>query len=76
MKFHNFIGSTKDEVFCIKGIDLFRYRWYSGGECATVINPENGKMYSYSSYYIEYGKKKLGFIAGKDEYGNWLFFEN
>ncbi len=76
MKLHNFIGRTKDEIFCIKGIDLFRYKWYSGGKCASVINPENGKMYSFSSYYIEYGKKKLEFIAGKDEYGNWLFFED
>lgn len=76
MKNHKFIGSTKDEIFCVRGIDLFSCKWYSAGECASVVNPENGKLYSFSSYYIQYGSKKVEFIAGKDEYGNWLFFEN
>lgn len=76
MKAHKFLGSTNDEVFCVKGVDYFRNRWFSGGECASVVNPENGKIYSFSSYYFEIGKKKYEFIAGKDEHGKWLFFEN
>lgn len=76
MKKHSFIGSTTDNIFCIKGVDLFRYKWISGGECASVVNPETGKLYSFSVYYIKYGEKEMEFIAGKDEYGKWLFFEN
>ena len=76
MKAHKFIGSSRDDVFCIKGVDLFRYKWYSAGDCSPVVNPENGRLYSFSAYYINYGDKKLEFIAGKDENDNWLFFEN
>ena len=52
MKAHKFIGSSRDDVFCIKGVDLFRYKWYSAGECSPVVNPENGRLYSFSAYYI------------------------
>lgn len=76
MKKHNFIGSANENVFCIKGIDLFRYKWITTGECAYVVNPETEKVYSFSVYSIAYGNKTLEFVAGKDEYGNWLFFEN
>lgn len=76
MKKHNFIGSTNENVFCIKGIDLFRYKWSTTGQCAYVVNPKNQKVYSFSVYSIAYGGKTLEFAAGKDEYGNWLFFEN
>ncbi len=70
MKNYRFIGKTSKESFLIKGINVFSEKWKTTGECISVVNPQNGKNYTFSKYIID----DVEFVAGKDSYGYWLFF--
>ncbi|MEE0914533.1 MAG: hypothetical protein U0L76_08135 [Ruminococcus sp.] len=67
---YRFIGKTSKETFLIKGINVFSEKWMRTGECATVINPQNGRSYVFSKYM----SGDVEFVAGKDANGYWLFF--
>lgn len=75
MKKHRFIGSASSDKFCIKGIDVFKYKWIMIGDVAIVIDPDTKQPLSFSSYCIDINGMKLTFVAGKLSNGNWGFYD-
>lgn len=67
---YRYVGKTSKDSFLIKGMNVFSEKWRMAGGCATVINPQNGKTYTFSKYI----SGDVHFVAGKDSYGYWLFF--
>ncbi|MEE0858568.1 MAG: hypothetical protein U0M12_03755 [Acutalibacteraceae bacterium] len=77
MKNYNFLGYSKNEKFCIKGIDVFKYNWIMLGQAVVVIDPETGQPRNFSAYKIKINEnKEILFVAGKPSSDNrWLFFD-
>ena len=75
MKKHKFIGSSQSEKFCIKGIDVFKYKWIRIGDVVIVIDPSTKKPLSFSAYRIEAEGISLNFAAGRLPDGSWGFFD-
>ncbi|MGN0498851.1 MAG: hypothetical protein ACI4F6_07305 [Acutalibacteraceae bacterium] len=75
MKKHRFIGSSASDKFCIKGIDVFKYKWIMIGDVVIVIDPDTKKPLSFSAYKIEANGITLSFVAGKLYNGHWGFFD-
>ena len=69
-KNYRYVGKTSKDSFLIKGFNVFSEKWKHTGECASVTNPQNGRMYVFSKYE-SFG---VEFVAGKDANGYWLFF--
>lgn len=75
MKKHRFIGSAASDKFCIKGIDVFKYKWIMIGDVVIVIDPDTKQPLSFSAYKVEANGVSLSFVAGRLHSGNWGFFE-
>lgn len=75
MKKYTYLGSSKGNKFCINGINVFEYKWYSLGECDIVIEPETKKPYSFSKYKIDTGNRSIDFLAGKFSDEKWGFYK-
>ena len=75
MKKHSFIGSSGSDKFCIRGIDVFKYKWIMIGDVVIVIDPDTIQPLSFSAYKIEVGSTTLSFVAGKLQNGKWGFFD-
>ena len=75
MKKHRFIGSTATDKFCIKGIDVFKYKWIMIGDVVIVIDPNTKQPKSFSAYKIEGNGITLSFVAGRLSDGSWGFFD-
>ncbi|MCQ4022911.1 MULTISPECIES: hypothetical protein [unclassified Ruminococcus] len=75
MKKHRFIGSCASDKFCIKGIDVFKYKWIMIGDVVIVIDPDTKQPLSFSAYKIEVNGTTLSFVAGKLYSGKWGFFD-
>ncbi|MDP4119789.1 MAG: hypothetical protein Q8876_01865 [Bacillota bacterium] len=71
---YSFLGSAMGERFCIEGVNLFRFKWLTVGECAIVFDPKTKKPYCFSVYQISVGDKKIPFVAGQRSDSTWLFF--
>ncbi len=72
---YRFIGSTSKDIFCIDGVNLFKYRWVNTGSCAIVLNPDTKKPYTFSIYEITLNDNKvIDFVAGKFNDTEWAFF--
>ena len=52
MKKYAYLGSGTGEKFCIKGIDVYKYRWLMEGDCVIVTDPKTKKPRSFSVYKI------------------------
>ncbi|GHU81297.1 hypothetical protein AGMMS50284_0630 [Clostridia bacterium] len=74
MKKHEYIGTSSDDKFCIRGIDIFKYKWNTIGDVAVVIDPTSKKPRNFSAYKITVGGKDITFLAGKLSNGSWGFF--
>lgn len=76
MKSYAFLGYSKNNKFCIKGIDIFKYNWIMLGEVVVVIEPKSGQPRNFSAYKVEISKtKEICFVAGKVQDGVWAFFD-
>ena len=42
MKNYSYLGSSKNEKFCIKGIDVFKYNWITIGAVVVVLQNSQG----------------------------------
>ena len=74
MKDYTFLGKSNGKKFCIKGIDVFSYKWRSTGKCDIVLDPKTKDPYSFSIYEIETDSRKITFLAGKLSDDNWAFY--
>lgn len=72
---HKYLGKSDKDCFYIKGVDLFRHKWKTVGDCAAVMEPESKRVYTFSVYEVEQGNRVITFIAGKNYDGEWLFFD-
>lgn len=75
MKKYTYLGSSNGNKFCINGINVFEYKWYSLGECDIVLEPETKKPYSFSKYKIDTGNRSIDFLAGKFSDEKWGFYK-
>lgn len=75
MASHAFLGSASNGIFCIRGINLFKCKWETVGDCETVFDPKTKAPYSFSVYKITVGSQTVEFIAGEKSDGVWLFYE-
>lgn len=77
MKNYSFLGYSKNEKFCIKGIDIFKYNWIMLGQAVVVLAPESEQPKNFSAYKIKINdNKEIRFVAGKESPdGRWLFFD-
>lgn len=77
MRKHEYIGSCSDinARFCIKGIDLFKYKWSTVGDVVVVIDPNTKMPRNFSAYKITVGEREINFVAGKLSNGKWGFYE-
>lgn len=72
---YTFLGKSNGIKFCIEGIDVFHYKWYSLGKCDIVLEPQTKNPYSFSLYEVDTGSKKITFLAGKFSDGSWGFYK-
>lgn len=76
MKDYRFLGYSKNDKFCINGLDVFKYDWIMLGKAVVVINPSDNVPKNFSVYKIKINDtKEIYFIAGKETDGNWAFFD-
>lgn len=75
MKKYAYLGSSTGEKFCIKGIDVYKYRWLMEGDCVIVTDPKTKKPRSFSVYKIRVGDSDMRFIAGELSDGSTGFYE-
>lgn len=72
---YNYVGSTSKDIFCLEGVNLFKYSWINTGNCAVVLNPKTKKPHTFSIYEINlHNNQTITFIAGKFSNDEWSFF--
>ena len=74
MKFE-YLGGCDSPVFCVDGVDLFKYKWHTFGGCTDVIDPETGLARTLSVYELKETFSSLVFAAEETRPGHWIFFE-
>ena len=74
MKDYTFLGKSNGKKFCIKGIDVFSYKWRTTGKCDIVLEPKTKRPFSFSMYEIETDSRKISFLAGKFDDDDWAFY--
>mgnify|MGYP001029915316 FL=1 len=76
MKNYSYLGSSKNEKFCIKGIDVFKYNWITIGAVVVVLDPNTKQPRNFSDYKVQITEnKEIKFVAGKTQDGNWAFYD-
>jgi len=76
MKNYTFLGYSKNEKFCIRGIDIFKFNWIMLGKVVVVIDPRSGQPKNFSAYRVQINNtKEIKFVAGRVQDGNWAFFD-
>ena len=70
-----YLGESDKPIFCVDGVDLFKYKWHSFGNCTDVIDPESGLACTLSVYELKEKFSNLVFAAGETRPGHWIFFE-
>lgn len=72
---YDFIGSASKNIFCIKGVNVFKYNWTNTGRCAVILNPKTKKPFTFSIYEISLSDNTvIAFAAGKFSDDEWSFF--
>ncbi len=74
MKDYKYLGKSNGKKFCIKGTDIFLYKWRSLGKCDIVLEPKTKKPYSFSFYEVDTDFKSITFLAGKFDSDDWAFY--